>query len=56
LTDHLGSTLVARVDGTVVGSAALEIYDDGALLRSVAVAAAWQRRGLGHDLTASESL
>ena len=29
--------LVAREDGAVVGTAALELYADGALLRSVAV-------------------
>jgi amino-acid N-acetyltransferase len=48
--DHLATALVARRDGGVVGSAALEIYPDGALLRSVAVAPDLQRRGLGHDL------
>ena len=34
-----------------MGSAALELYADGALLRSVAVAPQWQGRGLGHALT-----
>ena len=38
LADHLATTLVARRDGAIVGSAALEMYPDGALLRSVAVA------------------
>jgi amino-acid N-acetyltransferase len=51
LTDHLATTLVAREDGRIVGSAALEIYADGALLRSVAVAPSLQRRGFGHELT-----
>jgi amino-acid N-acetyltransferase len=51
LRDHLASALVARQDGHVVGSAALELYADGALLRSVAVAPSWQGRGLGHELT-----
>lgn len=49
--DHLDATLVARDDDRVVGSAALEIYPDGALLRSVAVDAALRGRGVGHDLT-----
>jgi len=51
LSDHVATLLVARRDGRIVGSAALEIYPDGALLRSVAVAPSAQRRGLGHDLT-----
>ena len=36
-SDHLQTMLVATVNGTVVGSAGLELYTDGALLRSVAV-------------------
>jgi len=51
LRDHLGTTLVAREDGVIVGSAALEVYRDGALLRSVAVAQARQGTGVGRDLT-----
>jgi amino-acid N-acetyltransferase len=51
LADHLATTLVARQDGRIVGSAALEIYPDGALLRSVAVAPELQGHGLGHELT-----
>ena len=50
LTDHLATTLVARENGRIVGSAALEIYADGVLLRSVAVVPSLQRRGLGHEL------
>ena len=54
LRDHLATTLVARTDGgQIVGSAALEIYPDGALLRSVAIAADRQQRGLGRQLTES---
>ncbi len=53
LRDHAATTLVARDRGEVVGSAALEVYADGALLRSVAVAPDRQRRGLGRDLTAA---
>jgi amino-acid N-acetyltransferase len=51
LLDHLATTLVARDRGRLVGSAALELYADGALLRSVAVLPEWQRRGLGQALT-----
>jgi amino-acid N-acetyltransferase len=51
LEDHLATTLVARQNGQIVGSAALEIYPEGALLRSVAVAQEWQGHGLGHELT-----
>jgi N-acetylglutamate synthase-like GNAT family acetyltransferase len=51
LCEHLATTLVARQDGQIVGSAALEMYPDGALLRSVAVAPAFQRHHLGHELT-----
>ena len=53
LRDHIGTLLVARRDGRIVGSAALETYDDGMLLRSVAVSPAAQRRGLGRELTAA---
>jgi len=53
LANHLGTTLVARQDGRIVGSAALEVYADGALLRSVAVAPELQRQGLGRDLTSA---
>jgi amino-acid N-acetyltransferase len=54
LRDHLATTLVARTDGgQIVGSAALEIYPDGALLRSVAIAAGRQHNGLGRRLTES---
>jgi len=51
LQDHLATALVARDDGRLVGSAALEIYPDGALLRSVAVAPALHGLGLGRELT-----
>ena len=51
LEDHLKTTLVARRQSRVVGSAALEVYADGALLRSVAVAPEVQGQGLGRELT-----
>ena len=48
---HIATTVVARHNGRIVGSAALEIYPDGALLRSVAVAPELQGHGLGRELT-----
>lgn len=51
LREHVATTVVARQDGRIVGSAALEIYPDGALLRSVAVTPKCQRQHLGSDLT-----
>jgi len=51
LHDHLTTTLVARRNGRIVGSAALEVYPQGALLRSVAVSRDLQGHGLGRDLT-----
>jgi len=53
LAEHLATTLVVRDADTIVGSAALEIYADGALLRSVAVADGWRGRGLGQELTSA---
>ena len=35
LENHLSTTLVARLEGRVVGSAALELYGPAALLRSL---------------------
>ncbi len=51
IEDHVASTLVARADSDVVGSAALELYGSAALLRSVAVATWLRGRGLGAALT-----
>jgi amino-acid N-acetyltransferase len=51
LEQHFATALVARDAGRIVGTAALEVYVDGALLRSVAVATALQRNGIGHQLT-----
>ena len=48
---HVGTMVVARENGHVIGAAALELYADGALLRSVAVARGAQGKGLGHQLT-----
>ena len=51
LADHLETLLVARYAGRVVGSAALEVYTDAALLRSVAVHAESRSLRLGRALT-----
>ena len=51
LVDHLNTALVARDGAAIVGCAALEIYADGALLRSVAVAPAARGHGVGERLT-----
>lgn len=51
LSDHLATTLVAREDQAIVGSAALELYGTTALLRSVAVADRLRGQGLGQQLT-----
>ena len=48
---HVGTMVVARDGSRVVGAAALELYADGALLRSVAVDPALQGQHLGHQLT-----
>ena len=49
--EHFAHTLVARDDGRVVGAVGLEVYADGALLRSVAVESGYRGRHLGHELT-----
>ena len=50
--DAMGDdVVVARVDGRIVGAAGLELYADGALLRSVVVDASAQGQGLGQRLT-----
>ena len=50
--NELGEAMVvARSAGHVVGAAALELYADGALLRSVVVDATVQGRGVGQQLT-----
>jgi N-acetylglutamate synthase-like GNAT family acetyltransferase len=51
LVDHLNTALVARDGAAIVGCAAVELYADGALLRSVAVAPAARNRGVGERLT-----
>jgi len=51
LAEHLGTALVARNNGRLVGVAALEVYGTAALLRSLAVAAGMRGQGLGQRLT-----
>jgi amino-acid N-acetyltransferase len=51
LADHFDTAIVARQGSRIVGSAALEMYDDGALLRSVAVDPSVRSTGLGRRLT-----
>lgn len=53
LVDHLETTLVARTDGRLVGSATLEVHGDTALLRSVAVDTTARGSGIGQQLTQS---
>ena len=48
--EHLSTMLVARDGEQIVGTAALELYPDGALLRSVAVDPSRQGQQLGHQL------
>jgi len=53
LASHLEAAFVAREGDRVVGSAAIEIYEDGGLLRSVAVDEDHRGTGLGNRLTAA---
>jgi len=53
LAGHLDAAFVARDGDRVVGSAAIEIYTDDGLLRSVAVDADCRGAGLGVRLTAA---
>ena len=50
LEDHIGTALVARKGERVVGSAALELYGSGALLRSLAVSKDRRGERLGQSL------
>ncbi len=51
VVDHLGTAIVALKDGRVIGTAALELYGDDALLRSVAIDRSARGQGLGARLT-----
>lgn len=50
LSEHIGAALVARDDARIVGSAALELYGQAALLRSLAVEPALRGQRLGQQL------
>jgi amino-acid N-acetyltransferase len=50
LTDHLATSLVARDRAAIVGTVTLEIYPEGALLRSLAVEPAARGQRVGHRL------
>jgi amino-acid N-acetyltransferase len=50
---HVATMVVARRRGDVVGVSALELYEDTALLRSVAVDPHLQGQGIGQMLTAA---
>lgn len=47
---HLATMVVAKDGSGVVGAAAVELYADGALLRSVVVSPVVQGQGVGHRL------
>ena len=50
--ESLPSFVVAESDGGIIGVAGLELCNENALLRSVAVADAWRSHGLGRALVA----
>jgi amino-acid N-acetyltransferase len=50
LATHLPKTLIARRGNEVVGCSALELYQESALLRSIAVKPSFRKRGLGLKL------
>ncbi len=54
LDDHVSTALVARRGANLVGSVALEVYEDGALLRSLAVAK--RERGFGWGMALAEAI
>ena len=51
LRQHFENALIARAGNRIIGCSALEIYQDGALLRSVAVDAEYRGSGVGAALT-----
>ena len=50
LRHHLDAAVVARADDRIVACASLELYGDGALLRSVAVAHTMRGSGVGRRI------
>jgi len=53
LAEHLATTVTAMENGRLVGCAAVELYGESALLRSVAVDETLRGQGLGQALTAA---
>jgi amino-acid N-acetyltransferase len=51
LREHFDTAIVARAAHRIIGCSALEVYEGGALLRSVAVDAEYRKSGAGSDLT-----
>jgi len=51
--ENLGTYFLAVVEGTVVGTAGLEVHADAALLRSVAVTPSQQGQSVGQALIAA---
>ena len=51
IDEHVSTMVVAKTGSEVVGAAAVELYADGALLRSVVVDPLVQGQGLGHRLS-----
>ena len=51
LAPHLSTALIARRGNEIVGSSVLELYQQHALLRSVAVEPSFRKKGLGVMLT-----
>jgi amino-acid N-acetyltransferase len=49
--EHVSTMVVAKKGSEVVGAAAVELYADGALLRSVVVDPTARGQGLGHRLS-----
>jgi len=51
LRQHFETAFVARAANRIIGCSALEVYEGGALLRSLAVDAECRGSGIGSDLT-----
>ena len=51
IDEHVETTLIARDQGKIMGCAAVEVYGQAGLLRSVAVEAGRRGEGLGERLT-----
>lgn len=50
LPEWIGRFWIAEQDGRIAGTAGIEVYEDGCLLRSVAVRPEWRGTGLGRAL------